>query len=624
METFAEAWVAANTKQEPQFNAQSEPLELTTRERVERGEEQPASSPRPPPSTPPPNNFDDGQSSGRNLPVHCVVETVWSVGGGDSSPPSLEVDSYVIIPMATPIQDLVSVALLRLGYSKDNAAAAKGSVVIRNWRPLPFDKIAESPLMTVGDILGELTNLATLRIQIFRNKPNTLSDMKEKLLKLLLVQHHSILVASGCPLDESLVSQLVRSSSGTGGEQEPSEEIRRKFEAWWSVQQLRLARPHPPWYSPPPPPPQAKPQEQGIHPAIQMVQNQHPTPKTRMRTSFDPELELPKLQQWFMENQHPSRQQIQQFVRELNSLESRRGRKPLDVNNVVYWFKNARAAQKRAEIRNLPPALQYKLMLNGYHSNSQSPSEGGAAKSPGSMNQDSAETLEPLLSPQPSPQPADKSPVGNHDGSGAEEGGDNQNPGQDSISDAANNNNGAEKEEPGDMSQDEEEEDEDDYEKDYKVLAKSEGTGSGQRGPGFPMVPNSMFSHSIMYMSHYFPGLNPSPGSLSSLADERRKRNRTFIDPVSEVPRLEQWFSVNTHPSHALILKYTDDLNQMPYRQKFPPLEPKNVQFWFKNRRAKCKRLKMSLFDHGSNSYLQPSYPHHIPNSLTGEPYQAH
>lgn len=46
-----------------------------------------------------------------------------------------------------------------------------------------------------------------------------------------------------------------------------------------------------------------------------------------------------------------------------------------------------------------------------------------------------------------------------------------------------------------------------------------------------------------------------------------------------------------------LILKYTEELNRMPYRQKFPRLEPKNVQFWFKNRRAKCKRLKMALFE---------------------------
>lgn len=123
----------------------------------------------------------------------------------------------------------------------------------------------------------------------------------------------------------------------------------------------------------------------------------------------------------------------------------------------------------------------------------------------------------------------------------------------------------------------------------------------------FPMVPNSMFSHSIMYMSHYIPQIgaggggggqsggggtgaigpggngtglhhpnapNTSPRALTQgglnlsnlSSDERRKRNRTFIDPVTEVPKLEQWFAMNTHPSHNLILKYTEDLNRMPYR----------------------------------------------------------
>lgn len=99
--------------------------------------------------------------------------------------------------------------------------------------------------------------------------------------------------------------------------------------------------------------------------------------------------------------------------------------------------------------------------------------------------------------------------------------------------------------------------------------------------PSFPMLPNSMFSHSIMYMSHYIPQMNQSgvgPGLMPNTSplgltpglnlsrDERRKRNRTFIDPVTEVPKLEQWFSMNTHPSHNLILKYTEDLNRMPYR----------------------------------------------------------
>lgn len=141
----------------------------------------------------------------------------------------------------------------------------------------------------------------------------------------------------------------------------------------------------------------------------------------------------------------------------------------------------------------------------------------------------------------------------------------------------------------------------------------------------FPMVPNHpMFGHGIMYMSQYmsgFPGVGAVPGegasglnlALAGASDERRKRNRTFIDPVSEVPVLEQWFSMNTHPSHNLILKYTEELNRMPYRQKFPRLESKNVQFWFKNRRAKCKRLKMSLYEPSSPShYSHPGHPHAI------------
>jgi len=38
------------------------------------------------------------------------------------------------------------------------------------------------------------------------------------------------------------------------------------------------------------------------------------TQKTRMRTSFDPEMELPRLQQWFAENPHPSRHQVSKVL----------------------------------------------------------------------------------------------------------------------------------------------------------------------------------------------------------------------------------------------------------------------------------------------------------------------
>lgn len=177
-----------------------------------------------------------------------------------------------------------------------------------------------------------------------------------------------------------LLSQLCRSTASPGAFPEISEENRRKFDQWWSSQfgpqspagRSQFVPSYPNQY--PVPNQVTASLERTLpdpHPAMQTMHNQFPTQKTRMRTSFDPELELPKLQGWFLENQHPSRQQIQQYVRELNSLESRRGRKPLDINNVVYWFKNARAAQKRAEIRNVSTSnSSCHLSVNGYGNHS--------------------------------------------------------------------------------------------------------------------------------------------------------------------------------------------------------------------------------------------------------------
>ncbi|KAJ4450392.1 hypothetical protein ANN_01816 [Periplaneta americana] len=210
-----------------------------------------------------------------------------------------------------------------------------------------------------------------------------------------------------CPSQTSRfnVPNYVRSPHSAPGSHvpEPSDECRRKFEQWWTMQLSQQQQQHQAAHGPlhhSTPRPQSGSQyspggsthhsstpnklldrspslPESVHPALQTVQSQYPTQKTRMRTSFDPELELPKLQRWFSENQHPSRQQIQQYVKELNGLESRRGRKPLDINNVVYWFKNARAAQKRAELRGVGPGLPCHISLNGYNSSSHSPPHAG-------------------------------------------------------------------------------------------------------------------------------------------------------------------------------------------------------------------------------------------------------
>jgi hypothetical protein len=37
--------------------------------------------------------------------------------------------------------------------------------------------------------------------------------------------------------------------------------------------------------------------------------------------------------------------QVEDYVKELNAADTRRGRKALEVNNVIYWFKNTRSRQ---------------------------------------------------------------------------------------------------------------------------------------------------------------------------------------------------------------------------------------------------------------------------------------
>lgn len=103
-------------------------------------------------------------------------------------------------------------ALVRLGYSSDLIPSARGSIVIRNWKPLPMEKVADGPLLTVGDILAELTSVATLKIQVYRSRPpppSPAAEVRNKLLRLLLLHSHTLLVSAGCPLDEVRYLELL-------------------------------------------------------------------------------------------------------------------------------------------------------------------------------------------------------------------------------------------------------------------------------------------------------------------------------------------------------------------------------------------------------------------------------
>ena len=87
----------------------------------------------------------------------------------------------------------------------------------------------------------------------------------------------------------------------------------------------------------------------------------------------------------------------------------------------------------------------------------------------------------------------------------------------------------------------------------------------------------------------------------------RSRRNRIFIDPSSEVPKLEQWFTIETHPDHILIERICSELNEGEYRTKFPKLESKHIRLWFKNHRAKVKRICRTQTSHSSNEKVSPA-----------------
>ena len=46
--------------------------------------------------------------------------------------------------------------------------------------------------------------------------------------------------------------------------------------------------------------------------------DQYSVTKPRMRICFDPETEIPKLQKWFAENNHPTRQQVYIFLHRID------------------------------------------------------------------------------------------------------------------------------------------------------------------------------------------------------------------------------------------------------------------------------------------------------------------
>lgn len=103
----------------------------------------------------------------------------------------------------------------------------------------------------------------------------------------------------------------------------PSSDTKRQFDAWFHHEMARASagQPEPPSLvnpgvrqspdkAPNSPITTQDPLSVTDPSAVQHQRSDGLPPRVRMRTTFDPEQELPRLQRWFSENQHPTRFQV--------------------------------------------------------------------------------------------------------------------------------------------------------------------------------------------------------------------------------------------------------------------------------------------------------------------------
>ena len=78
--------------------------------------------------------------------------------------------------------------------------------------------------------------------------------------------------------------------------------------------------------------------------------------------------------------------------------------------------------------------------------------------------------------------------------------------------------------------------------------------------------------------------------NANNSGSNRRQRERTTFDPQEEITRLMQIFECTHHPTRYQIASICDLLNSLACRKDKKPLEPYNIQYWFKNARAALRR----------------------------------
>ncbi|KAK3576093.1 hypothetical protein CHS0354_032217 [Potamilus streckersoni] len=326
METFAEAWVAANTQTavntDPQNTKHSSSEDLPTLVSSPSSGKNKAQTKHPPgPSQTSPS----ATNTTKSLPIHCIIEQTpgppsFEAGSTIGQQNTVELDSYAILPGTTLLNELVRAALIKLGYTSTEAMAAKGAIQIKNWKPLSFDNITDNTQATLDEILGELTQVATLRIRLPSvmgdDLPATWTDNTVRCaIFFLLKEMNQSTLAKLCPLSQSAISNISNWKYN-----KLSADKCQKFGEWFRKYQAQK---------------------------IDFDDKEGFSKDTRL--TFHPDHELPLMRHWYKTCKTPTIEKLKFFAEELNKGHVRQERPKVTVIKLKMWWKNERQREKRLE-----------------------------------------------------------------------------------------------------------------------------------------------------------------------------------------------------------------------------------------------------------------------------------
>ncbi|TKR81015.1 hypothetical protein L596_014963 [Steinernema carpocapsae] len=452
-------------------------------------------------------------------------------------------DSYAIVSQHTVLSNLVDTVLSAFNMSA-LVKNSRGLVQINNWKPLEFDAISENPDATIGDLFKDMHSHVTLKILTKEAESQSNQCINDIKTRLLktALEKQPQMMNTSNNQIKDAIQQIIEGDDPSMN-QEQIEAVQQWLDSLGSDESRR-------------------------------------SPVNTVR--FNAIQEIPKLERWFNSEPNPSRQKLIHYMGTLNQSQYRKNHSKITYQQICNWFSNQRATNRTSSPRPSSVSQGAQIPLSVVAPAAQDFKNKFQASSGVERHSSSLNMLPERMDG------GSDSPTPNDDGSVHSASFD-----EDHLKQELNSSS--------------------------PEMSLDLSTSRASTSPKPPMMPNlaDVLTACLPTAStaNVVPSGASNNGNHSTNGNSQNShgnpastaaRSRLMFDPLSELPILEKWFEENPHPSWIQIDQFTETLNGCQYRQSYPPISTHNVKIWFKNRRAKCKRMQQSTPD---SKFLMHPHP---------------